>query len=102
MGIILFTVAIMPMKGSSFPQTQCLNISTLTLSDPTHLPGQGPWLQGAGQVVCAPDVIWTWSEEKLSKPLRRNTVWLGHSLEGVGVKGREPRECCQPLDQSFK
>ena len=92
MGIILFTVAIVPMKGSAFPQTRCLNISTLTLSDPAHLPGQGPWLWGAGQVVCALVVIWTWSEEKLPKPLRRNTVWLGHSLEGVGMKGREDAE----------
>ena len=79
MGVILFTVAIMPPKGSAFPQTHCPpSVSQESVLVPPPPARTRPLALGSRALA----MTWVCTEEKLQKPLHQNTVWLATLRKG--------------------
>ena len=102
MGVILFTVAIMPPKGSAFPQTHCppsVSQESVLVPPPTcqdKAPGFGE--QGTGYDLGV-------HRREITKAPASEYSLVGYSSEGVGRKERkdgEPRERGQPLNKLFE
>ena len=101
MGVILFTVAIMPAKGSAFPQTRCPpSVSQEPVLIPPlparTRPGFGE--QGTGYDLGV-------HRREITKAPASEYSLVGYSLEGVGMKerkGGEPREGGQPWNKLFE